>query len=149
MTTLKEKKKKKKDYISQSSLQWVWSCDHLLTNGMCATLGLFSYWVPPLLYCWNVYIVVVSLLGSFRWGQYLRDNREQDWKRLGPSTISHHTCPGQLISSLLQDREVTSILFKTLLFASLLHDVTSVYETALFYLPKYVSSPSTHLRALP
>lgn len=86
---------------------------------------------PPLLYCWNVHIVVVSHLGSFRWGQYLRDNREQDWKRPGSSAISHHICPGQLISSVLQEREVTSILFKTLLFVSLLHDVNSVYETSL------------------
>lgn len=104
---------------------------------------------PPLFYCWNVHIVMVCLFGSFRWGQYLRGNREQDWKRLGPSTIRHHPCPGQLISKLLQEREVTSILFKTLPCASLSHDVPSVYENSLFHLPMYVSSPSTHLWALP
>lgn len=85
----------------------------------------------------DVHMVVMSPLGPFRRGQHLRDSREWDWRGLGPSIIHHKTCPRLLTSRLLQKREVTSILFKTLLFESLLRYVISVSEASLFSLPIY------------
>lgn len=111
------------------------------TEGLCGTSRLFSCWVEEcpafLLCCWNGHMVVMSHLEPLNWGEYLRDSREQDWRRLGPSIIGQQTCPGLLMSRLLRQREVASILFKPPLFGSLLHYV-NFCEAYFFYLLIYV-----------